>query len=129
VQTDTAALPLLLDGEPLDGVVGDVRRITGNHGASTDGVLLAAGPDIAAGAQLDGIHVRDIAPTILYGLDAPVAEDFAGRAWLELYTRELSERRALRTLASWGTRPGGEPSRSAADEKLLEELRSLGYLD
>ncbi len=128
VQTDTAALPLLLDSEPLDGVVGDVRRITGRH-PSTPGVLLAAGPDIAAGAQLDGIHVRDIAPTILYGLDAPVAEDFAGRAWVELYGRELRERRALRTVASWGTREARDPSPSAADEKLLEELRSLGYLD
>ncbi len=49
IQTEGAASPLLLDGEPLDGVV-TVHRISGGHGASTDGVLIAAGPDIAAGA-------------------------------------------------------------------------------
>ena len=128
VETDSVALPLLLDGEPVDGVVGDIRRITGRHPAN-DGVLLAAGPDIAAGGQLDGIHVRDIAPTVLYSVDAPVAEDFAGRAFVELFSKELGERRALRTIASWGTREARDPSPSAADEKLLEELRSLGYLE
>jgi predicted AlkP superfamily phosphohydrolase/phosphomutase len=128
VQADEAALPLLLDGQPFEGVVADVHRISGGHGAGTDGVLIAAGPDIAAGAVLDGIHVRDMAPTFLYGLGAPVARDFAGRPWRELFTEEYRERHPVREIESWGTREHSVAP-SAADEKLLEELRALGYLD
>jgi predicted AlkP superfamily phosphohydrolase/phosphomutase len=129
VQIDAAASPLLLDGEPLDGVLLDIHRITGGHGASTDGILIAAGPDIAAGAALDGIHVRDMAPTFLYGLDAPVARDFPGRPWRELFTADFRTRHPIREIDTWGTREHATAAPSAADEKLLEELRALGYLD
>ena len=70
----------------------DIHHISGGHGATTDGVLIAAGPDIAAGAVLDGIHVRDMTPTFLYGLDAPVARDFPGRPWRELFTDDFRAR-------------------------------------
>jgi predicted AlkP superfamily phosphohydrolase/phosphomutase len=129
VQTDEAAQPLLLDGQPLDGVVTEINRISGGHGATTDGVLIAAGPDIGPGAKLDGIHVRDMAPTFLYGLGAPVARDFAGRPWQELYTKEFRQRHPVRDIESWGTREHGGVEPSAVDEKLLEELRALGYID
>jgi predicted AlkP superfamily phosphohydrolase/phosphomutase len=129
VQTEHAAPPLRLDGAAIDGVAGEVRRISGSHGASTDGILIAAGPDIERGARLDGIHVRDVAPTLLYGVDAPAADDFAGRAFLELYRAELRERRPLRRIPSWGTREQLGPAPTGADEKLIEELRALGYLD
>jgi predicted AlkP superfamily phosphohydrolase/phosphomutase len=129
VQTDGAAPPLLLDGENFAGVVADIHRISGGHGATTDGVLIAAGPDIAAGAELDGIHVRDMTPTFLYGLDAPVARDFPGRAWRELFTDDFRARHQLRKIATWGTREHGEAPPAAGDEALLEELRALGYLD
>ena len=63
-----------------------------------------------------------MAPTFLYGLDAPVARDFAGRPWRELYTSEFRARHPVRAIESWGTREHGAAPRSAADEKLLEEL-------
>jgi predicted AlkP superfamily phosphohydrolase/phosphomutase len=127
--TDSAVKPLLLDGEPIEGIVGEIRRISGGHSASTDGLLIASGPDIAAGAALDGIHIRDIAPTVLYGLDAPVAEDFAGRPWRELYTEAFQKVHPVRSIASWGTRDARRPYPSAEDETMLDELRGLGYLD
>jgi hypothetical protein len=129
VLTDTAAAPLLLDGEPFEGVVASIHRLTGGHGASTNGVLIAAGPDIAAGATLDGIHVRDMTPTFLYGLGAPIARDFPGRVWRELYTEGFRARHPPREIETWGTREHAAAPESAADEKLLEELRALGYLD
>jgi hypothetical protein len=108
VQTDAAALPMLLDRQPMADVVTAVHRISGGHGATTDGVLIAAGPDIASGAKLDGIHVRDMTPTFLYGLGAPVARDFAGRPWPELYTSESVS--AIRCARS---RAGGRVSTGA----------------
>jgi predicted AlkP superfamily phosphohydrolase/phosphomutase len=129
IETEAAATPLLLDGAPLEGVVKSVHHISGSHGASTDGILIAAGPDIAEDAVLDGIHVRDMAPTFLYGLDAPVARDFAGRPWQEIYSPAYRARHPLREIDTWGTREHGSATRSTGDEKLLEELRALGYLD
>lgn len=133
VRQRPATEELLVDGDPgpLAGLVREVSRISGTHGETTHGIFLAAGPDVASGAALDGIHVHDVAPTLLYGLGLPVAGDFTGRAWVELYTEELRRRRPLRRIASWAPagEAGGTTTRSAADEALLEELGALGYLE
>ncbi len=119
---------LLRAGRPL-AVGAQVLEISGTHTVSTHGIWIAAGPDIQTGAALDGIHIHDVAPTLLYGLGLPVAEDFAGRPWQELYTSEFRARQPLRRIRTWGVRAGGEAATSAADERLLEELRALGYLN
>lgn len=106
-----------------------LHRISGTHTTTTHGIFFAAGPDIAQGADLNGIHVHDIAPTLLYGLGIPVAEDFVGKPWQPLFKEEFRRRMPLRTLRTWGVRKGAGAARpSEADEKLLEELRALGYL-
>lgn len=106
-----------------------IHRLSGTHTNNTHGIFLAAGPDIARGADVSGIHVHDIAPTLLYALGLPVAEDFAGHVQTALFTQEFQRRAPLRTLRTWGVRKGESAVRSSpADEKLLKELRSLGYL-
>ncbi len=117
---------LLLDGdrEPLDGVVRQVTHISGTHSESTHGIFLATGPDVRPDADLDGIHIHDMAPTMLFGLGLPVAESFAGRAWARRATGTETRR-----IASWRMEREGEVTRSAEDEALLEELGALGYLD
>jgi predicted AlkP superfamily phosphohydrolase/phosphomutase len=131
VSTEGATRTLCIDGEPFQDAVSQVARLSGTHTENTHGVLLAAGPSIDAEAdpRLAGIHVNDIAPTLLYGLGLPVAEDFAGRAWTELYTAEFRDRHPLRTIRSWGVRRNLPARTSAADEKLLRELRALGYIN
>ncbi|HZI64419.1 MAG TPA: alkaline phosphatase family protein [Thermoanaerobaculia bacterium] len=119
---------LLRDGQPL-AATAQVLEISGTHTASTHGIWIAAGPQIQAGAALDGIHIHDVAPTLLYGLGLPVADDFAGRAWQELYTAEFRARHPVRRIRTWGPRAGGEAEATAADQELLEELRALGYLN
>lgn len=112
-----------------EGLSMGIHRISGTHTTTTHGIFLAAGPDIAPGADLNGIHVHDIAPTLLYGLGIPVAQDFVGKPWQPLFTEEFRRRMPLRTLRTWGVRTGAGAARpSEADEKLLEELRALGYL-
>lgn len=106
-----------------------ISLLSGGHSQNTHGILFAAGPDVDPAAELDGIHIHDIAPTLLYGLGLPVAEDFVGRAWVELYGAEYRESRPLRTIASWGTRDSGEALQSSADEEILDDLRALGYID
>ncbi|HET9209062.1 MAG TPA: alkaline phosphatase family protein [Thermoanaerobaculia bacterium] len=120
---------LKVGGQPFPPALRSLGRISGTHTPSTHGIFLAAGPDINPKADLTGIHVHDMAPTILYALGLPVAEDFAGRARTELFTAGFRRGQPLRTIKSWGTRQGAGGARSSkADEDLLNELRSLGYI-
>lgn len=129
VRRHGATRRLLIGGEPESKLFADVHRLTGTHGTSNDGLLIAAGPAIAAGSALDGIHIHDLAPTILYRLGLPVAADFAGAARRDLYTAEFRARHPLRSIESWGERSADGPSSSPADAKLLAELRGLGYIN
>lgn len=126
VSLEGATPSFTVKGKPL--TMG-LHRISGTHTTTTHGIFLAAGPDIAPGAKIDGIHVHDIAPTLLYALGIPVAEDFVGKPWQPLFNEGFRRRMPLRSLRTWGVRTGAGAARpSAADEKLLEELRALGYL-
>lgn len=126
---DAPTETLLVDGQPFDGAVEHVGWISGTHSRRTHGILLAAGPDIDPEADLEGIRIHDVAPTLLYGLGLPVARDFAGRAWRELYTRAFRRGVSLAEIDSWGTRAGEGAATSAVDEELVDELRALGYLN
>ncbi len=119
---------VLIDGEPFAGAVLQLGRISGTHHRHTAGILIAAGTDLAPGAPVEGISILDLAPTVLYGLGLPVAEDFAGRPWTELYTADFRRRHPVGRIATWGTREPGEVTRSKADQELIDELGALGYL-
>lgn len=120
---------LLLDGRPIPGAVGEIGRLSGTHTPSTHGVFIAAGPDIDPKADLTGIHVHDMAPTLLYGMGLPVAKDFVGKARTNLFAASFRQSHPLRTIATWGQRQKDEGvSRSRSDEALLDDLRSLGYI-
>jgi predicted AlkP superfamily phosphohydrolase/phosphomutase len=122
------SLRVRVGGTTYDDVVRYINSITGTHSDTTDGMFVAWGPDVEPGAKLDGISVLDLAPTILYALGLPVAEDFAGRARSELFNRAFRARHPLRKVPSWGTMASWRVESSAVDAKLVEELRALGYV-
>ena len=63
------------------------------------------------------------------GVGSYSEEDFAGRPWTELFNAGFRRDHPLRTIRSWGTlRKEGTPRPSPVDGKLLNELRSLGYI-
>lgn len=120
---------LKVSGEPFPKALRGLGRISGTHTPSTHGIFLAAGPDIDPRADLTGIHIHDIAPTLLYGLGLPVAEDFVGRPRTALFDADFRRSRPLRTIKTWGARQeGGRAKASEADQELLDELRALGYI-
>lgn len=119
---------LLLAGKPFEGAVKDVDRISGTHTTTTHGIFIAAGPDIARGTNLAGIGIHDICPTLLFGLGLPIANDFAGKAWTQLFTKEFRSRHPVRSIPSWGQRHVEGAKTSGADAALLDDLRSLGYI-
>jgi predicted AlkP superfamily phosphohydrolase/phosphomutase len=129
VLTEGATPGLRIGGQRFAGAIESISRISGTHTRNTHGIFLAAGPDIDRGAKLEGIRVHDITPTLLYALGLPVAEDFAGKPRMDLFTPELRAANPLRTIHSWGRRKPGAAKTSKEDEKLLEELRALGYLN
>jgi predicted AlkP superfamily phosphohydrolase/phosphomutase len=128
VETKGATEALRIRGERFEGAIESLSRISGTHTRNTHGIFLAAGPDVDPDASLEGIRVHDITPTLLYGLGLPVAESFAGKPRIDLFTEEFRDDHPVRTIRSWGKRKSAGARTSKEDEKLLEELRALGYI-
>lgn len=128
VQTEGVSPVLKFKGERIEGAIESVSRISGTHTRNSNGIFLAAGPDVDPAAKLEGIRVHDITPTLLYGLGLPVAENFAGKARTDLFTASFREAHPLHTIHTWGTRRSRGARTSKEDEKLLEEAGALGYL-
>ena len=102
--------------------------LTGVHSgeAALDGILFARGPGIPAGSETRNLSVNDVTPTILAWLGLPIGEDMDGRV-----ASFLSPPHPLTAVATHDTgeieRLGVTPSGS--EEAILEQLRSLGYID
>ena len=95
VSLTSPSLRVRAGAETYDDVVMYVNSISGTHDASTNGVFIAAGPDLAPGARADGVSVLDLAPTVLYALGLPTGEDFAGRARDDLFTADIERESRL----------------------------------
>ena len=96
------------------------------------GILVASGAGFVEGALLAEGSVIDVAPTVLYALGLPIAEDFDGRPEMDLFTKEFRAAHASSSIPSW--EPEVErtrveaPVESPVDAQILERLKSLGYL-
>src|SRR6185295_12488178 len=123
-----ASETLMVNGTPWKGAISGIDRISGTHTTTTHGILIAAGPDIDPKADLAEIDVHDITPTLLFGLGLPVAEDFDGEAYPQLFREEFRKKHPLRKIKSWGVRKAQNGQASKADDQLLDDLRSLGYI-
>ncbi|HSF14450.1 MAG TPA: alkaline phosphatase family protein, partial [Vicinamibacteria bacterium] len=100
---------------------GDVR--------APEGVLFLWGPAIRKGARLLSPSLFDLAPTSLYLMGLPVGRDMDGRVLTEALTPVLLARRSIGHVDSYDRAPRGGPVRpSPLDEKVLRELRALGYI-
>jgi predicted AlkP superfamily phosphohydrolase/phosphomutase len=107
-------------------VVDTVYRYSGMH--RDYGMLMMAGPQVAAGTQVEDATIADLTPTLLHLMGLPIPEDMDGRALVELlapaYREHAPRRVATQDLA------GGE--RVVFDEheegQIAERLRGLGYL-
>ncbi|MDH3628806.1 MAG: alkaline phosphatase family protein [Acidobacteriota bacterium] len=96
---------------------------SGDH--QPEGILIAAGPGVPAGADLGEIRQLDFAPTVLAALDLPVAEDMPGRV-----VRGLLGDRTIRSVETHGDGRAHFDvlETSPAEERYEDRLRSLGYI-
>lgn len=100
------------------------------------GFLALYGKDIAGGQELARASVLDITPTILALCGLPVAEDMDGKVLEDAIDPGFLERHPVASIATYEHESAdaesggpGEAIESPLDEEILEELRSLGYID
>ena len=108
----------------------DLGLLTGLHktAKAIDGVLFARGAGLPAKMDAGEVGVLDITPTILAWLGLPVGEDMDGRvaAFLGKFPRGKPITRVATHDIDAVERLEFSPS--GADEKILENLRALGYI-
>ena len=98
-----------------------------------DGILIASGPGIAPDHTRTRVDLIDVPSMLLHSLGLAVPQDFEGTVPAQLFTRAHWEERPLnkgpstRPVARDATAEAG-PS-DAEREKILEQMRALGYLD
>lgn len=105
----------------------EMMVLTGVHEseAALDGVIFARGRGIEAGKAPGPVSVEDVTPTILAWLGLPIAQDMDGRpaGFLRAAPPE--------TIATYDTTPVERISQAASgsEQRIIEQLQALGYLE
>jgi predicted AlkP superfamily phosphohydrolase/phosphomutase len=102
-------------------------RTGGNH--APDGIFLAYGPHVRGG-EVNGLHIADMAPTVLYAMGLAVPKTLDGQVRTELFAPAYTSRHPV-----WyedfevATESKAGQVLSAEHEAVIEErLKGLGYL-
>lgn len=109
----------------------DYRVISGDH--HLKGIFLACGRDIKKGEKIEGAHITDIAPSILYLMGLPVPDDMDGKVLTDmigeafLNTNKMSYQRGDEIKEAKST----EAYAYNEDEskEIHERLKGLGYVE
>jgi hypothetical protein len=107
-------------------LVADPGRLA-RGAAGAEGTLAVVGAPVRAG-DLGPVSPRDIAPTVLRLLGMPVSRELEGRVIEAALTPEFRAGNPVRSVPSYGRRPPARAAESAFDRDMLEELKSLGYI-
>ncbi|PYQ46601.1 MAG: hypothetical protein DMF77_00275 [Acidobacteria bacterium] len=123
-----------LIGQAVDGMaasdvlvlVGDPGRMARRSGTA-EGLLAVRGA-IVRGGDLGAVTERDIAPTVLHLAGLPASRELEGRVLEDALSPAFRADHPVRTVSSYGRRFAGRPAESAFDRDMLDQLRSLGYV-
>ena len=104
------------------------RGISGTH--RLNGIFIAYGARVRAGAATHDAHLVDLAPTILHLMDEAVADHMDGRVLTEALSAAVSKPIERRSYTPQADDAGdGDAGLSAADQAVIAaRLRSLGYV-
>ncbi|MFQ5823233.1 MAG: alkaline phosphatase family protein [bacterium] len=108
----------------------DTPNVSGIHyNVAPPGVIAMAGGSVEAGARVKEATVLDIAPTVLHLLGRPVPRDMKGRVLPPVMKSGRRPVEYIDTYERASQSPESrDPKASRADEKMLETLKSLGYI-
>ena len=88
---------------------------------------MLAGAAVAPG-DLGSVSERDVAPTVLHLLGLPRSRELDGQVLEAALGESFRREHPVRTVDSYGRRPPSRPADSAFDQDVLEQLKSLGYI-
>lgn len=65
-----------------------VKTDWGDGAHRPEGIFLAAGPDVAAGGEVEGLRIFDVAPNLMHCMGCPVPRNMDGAVRADLFARE-----------------------------------------
>jgi predicted AlkP superfamily phosphohydrolase/phosphomutase len=102
-------------------------RHTGNH--RPDGIVILCGEVVNKGKQIKDATIIDMAPTILYLLEASIPETMDGRVLQQAITPEAQASRPPRYKTFTAAESHEQQTYTGEEETEIEErLRELGYI-
>jgi len=108
-------------------LVGDPGRLARQAAAAAEGMLvLIGGPAVTV--DLGTVSERDIAPTLLHLAGLPVSRELPGSPVEAAFGPAFRRSHPVRTIMTYGRRPVPKPADGNFDREMLDELRSLGYV-
>jgi hypothetical protein len=108
-------------------LVGDPGRLARGGAGPAEGLLVLAGGPIAPG-DLGSASERDVAPTVLHLLGLPKSRELDGQVLEAALAGGFRRDHPVRLVDSYGRRPAVSAARSDFDQDVLEQLKSLGYI-
>ena len=108
-------------------LVGDPGRLARSGASTPEGLLILAGGPVVAG-DLGVASERDVAPTVLHLLGLPKSRELGGRVLDAALSPAFRRDHPVREVEAYGRRPVSGAAESAFDKDVLEELKSLGYI-
>jgi predicted AlkP superfamily phosphohydrolase/phosphomutase len=91
-----------------------------------DGIVLLGGPDVRA-QDLGHLSLYDVAPTLLWAMDAGIPRGMDGRVLLEVFDPELAADRPVNEVEPWPADETIDPHDEESGE-YTSRLKALGYL-
>jgi type I phosphodiesterase/nucleotide pyrophosphatase len=108
-------------------LVGDPGRLARGAAEAAEGTLaIVGGP--ARPADLGVVSSRDIAPTVLHLAGLPASRELDGAVLEAALDPAFAAAHPVRRVATYGRRPAARAAESAFDQAMVDELKSLGYL-
>lgn len=108
-------------------LVGDPGRLARGGATPPEGLLLLAGGPVQP-TDLGRVSSRDVAPTVLHLIGLPVSRELDGRVLEGALPAAFRGAHPVRVVDGYGRRPAAAPAESTFDKQMIEELRSLGYI-
>lgn len=117
---------------PSETIVARRPEARGHH--RWEGIFLAAGPGIRAGASVEELSIVDVAPLLLHQLGLPAPEDMAGSVPEAIFEPGELERRPPRRVAAPAPALASSPTAKVEldpeeQTAVMERLRALGYVE
>jgi predicted AlkP superfamily phosphohydrolase/phosphomutase len=94
-----------------------------------EGILIARGPNLRVGKEMQDVQIIDIAPTLLHLFGVPIPKDMDGKVLAELFRPEFIATQPIRTgeISRVCSRDSGYTDEERS--KVEERLQALGYLE